>query len=139
MSQTIANFSSIIASAHFKIASIHMDLVTQLQLAFFENNQTQISPPSPGLSEATTQVMVSDDDDFAASPILSNSNALLRAKSKQKIPKASRMKLNKAPNDAPNRIRKPNAFLAFQAENRMKVCQKQTIDFNPSFLKADER
>jgi hypothetical protein len=123
MSQHIAQVSTIIASAHLKIASIHMDLVNQLQQTLFENNraQTQIYPPSPGLSEATTQKIVSDDDDFADSPILSNANALLRAQSKLKIPVAKRMKLNKEPSDTSNRIRKPVAFLVFQAENRLKV------------------
>jgi hypothetical protein len=127
MSQNFAHFSSIIASAHSKIASIHMDLVNQLQRAVSENSQAQICPPSPGLSDTTcdmnAQKLLSEDDDFADSPILSNSNALLRAKSKHKAPVASRMKLKKAASDAPIRKFSNAAFFVFQAENRLKVSE----------------
>ena len=142
MTQNFAHFSSIIASAHSKIASIHMDLVNQLQRVVSENNQAQICPPSPGLSDSTcdmnAQKLLSEDDDFADSPILSNSNALLRAKSKNKAPVASRMKLKKAASDAPSR--KPTAaFFVFQAENRLKVSEIARSFASFHFSSADEK
>jgi hypothetical protein len=125
MCHNLANMCSIIASAHQKIASIHKDLADQLQLEFNQINDAKISPPSPGLSESTVegsaQKFVEDDDDFADSPILSNSNALHRAKTNLKIPLSSRMKLKKTTSDASKHKPRSNGYLAFFAENRLKV------------------
>ena len=105
-----------------------MDLVNQLQGADTERDQIQSSSPSPGLSESTCDKNASklgfEDDDFADSPILYNSNALLRAKSKHKAPVARKMKLkpiSAAPNHKP-----ASGFMAFQAENRLRVRKNPT-------------
>ena len=133
MSHNLANLTSILVSAHQKLASIHEDLADKLQLEFNRINDAKISPPSPGLSDSTvegnTRKFVEDDDDFADSPILSNSNALQRAKTIHKNPLISRMKLKKTLSEAPKRQPRSNGYLAFFAENRPKVCHLSTIVF----------
>jgi hypothetical protein len=124
MPYDLAGLSSILVSAHQKIAAIHMELANQLQLEFSENTRSPDlqNPPSPGSSDSTsTQQFVAEDDDFADSPILSNSSALQRAKQKQKNPLVNKMKLKKLSSDAPKRAHRANGFLVFQAENRNKV------------------
>jgi hypothetical protein len=129
---SLANITSILVSTHQKLASIHEDLADKLQLEFNRINEAKNSPPSPGLSDSTvegnTQKFV-EDDDFADSPILSNSNALQRAKTSHKNPLISRMKLKKTPSEAPKRQPRSNGYLAFFAENRPKVCHLSPVAF----------
>ena len=140
MPHDLAHLSSILVAAHQKLASIHMDLANKMQLEFSENSHDVKNPASPCSSdstwEAATQQFVADDDDFADSPVLSNSNAMQRAKQKQKNPLVHRMKLKKTPIGiskqdvlataasklpAPKRAPKSNGFFIFQAEHRSKV------------------
>jgi hypothetical protein len=127
MPYDLASLSSILVSAHQKIAAIHIELANQMQLEFSENTRSpdRKIPASPGSSDSTsTQQFVAEDDDFADSPILSNSSALQRAKQKQKNPLVNRMKLKKSSSIQPpakQKAHRVNGFLAFQAENRSKV------------------
>ena len=116
---------NLIATAHFKIASVHLELATELQLLASETH-AKIAPLSPG-SDSTVSACgnvsaVIEDDDFADSPML-NPNAWGRAmqKSKNPIPLVNRMKLKKAASDLPKRSRQPNAYSIFQKENFAKV------------------
>ncbi len=111
----------LLASAHLKIASVHIEMAKELQILATQS-YADIAPPSPA-SESTVSVLFADieDDDFADSPML-NTNALERAqKSKNRTPLVNRMKLKKAPSDLPKRTRQPTGFSIFQKENFAKV------------------
>ncbi len=113
-----------------------MDLAKKMQLEFSGNIIAVKNPTSPCSSdstwEAATQQFMADDDDFADSPVLSNSNAMQRAKQKQKNPLLTRMKLKKAPSDATKRPPKSTGFHIFQAEQRSKVF----VNFHCGFIRS---
>ncbi len=131
MPYDLANLSSILVAAHRKIAAIHIDLANKMQIEFAEKNVAHMNPPSSCSSDATldaaAQQLVDQDDDFADSPVLSNANALQRARQQKKVPLINRMKLKKSSNDAPKRAHRTNGFMVFQAENRQKVWFVSTV------------